>query len=127
MLTGLRVGGQFIGNPYRTTEWPEDPAYYAKWELLVRYGMEPPFATELVSQDAKNFQIPAMEIARAEIHTRRRFWTGPIPNSGLVRFDLRRGKRRRFILLGRQDPASLQQALNSAGVQIDPLAPVELN
>ncbi len=116
-ITGLRVGGQVYSSQRSTLA--EDPSFYAKRELLVQYGTQAPWAVDLAFQDPKNFQIPVSQVASADFRTRRSLWLGPIPNSGVVKFRLRDGKRRRFILIGRQQAREVHASLMWAGVPVN--------
>ena len=117
-LTGLRVSGQLWVTGFETKQWPDDPADYADSVLLAKYGRNTPHAIELHSEDKNNFQISCAEIESATFKQRKSWWTASIPNSGDVIFRLRSGKTQRFILLGRQEPNVVKDALTWAGISV---------
>jgi hypothetical protein len=54
-----------------------------------------------------NFAIPKPEVAGIRFNPRPKWGMGPVPHSGRLLVDLRRGRSRELILLGDQDGAEL--------------------
>ena len=119
-VAGARVGGQLLATSRRS--YSTEPSDYAKPKLLLRWAAADPIAPDFLADDRKNFVYSSAEIREAHVSRRRALWTGAIPNSGSVTLAPREGRRRRFILLGEQDPAAIHSLLLSSGIPISPLA-----
>lgn len=120
-IVGARVGGQLIGTEFG--EHPDDPRSYARADLLRRCLAADPLDPRFTDLDRKNFRYSISEIREARFSTRRALWTGGVPNSGSITLLPRAGRRRRLILLGRQDLRAIHALLVSGGIPASPLAP----
>lgn len=119
VIAGARVGGQLTG---LGDVHPSAPEAYAHAKLLARWLATDPTSPDYVSSDPKNFVYASGEILEARLSTRRARWTGPIPNSGSIVLVPRSGRKRRLILLGRQDVRAVHGLLAANGVPAAPLA-----
>jgi hypothetical protein len=120
VVAGARVGGQLgVG----AVQISDDPTAYTKPDLLRRALEADPFAHGFLASDRRNFVHSIAELGEARLSARRALWTGPVPNSGSVTFIPRAGRKRRLILLGRQDLGVVRALLISEGVPVTPLAP----
>jgi hypothetical protein len=69
---------------------------------------------EFLAADERNFLLKYADVERVMLSAKRARWTAGLPNSGSIRFHLWTGQQRRFILIGAQDVARLEELLVGA-------------
>jgi hypothetical protein len=74
-----------------------------------RFDALDPFGPALLDQDPRNFQILRTDVARMRFRRNRSLWTAF--NVGVVELELLDGTRRRFILVGDQEPDTVLSLL----------------
>ena len=116
VIAGVRVGGQL---------WPEgwggyatDPRAYADPALLRVAADADPLSPDFVESDRRNFRFTGAELRDVRLSKRRAWHTGVIPNCGVVTLVPHRGRRKRLILLGKQNLTDLRRILTDAGLPL---------
>ena len=74
------------------------------------YDALEPDSPDFLPADKRNFVIHRSEVLRVNVIRKRSRWTGPEVNSGMVRIETFGGTRK-LILMGHQDPASIEAQL----------------
>lgn len=118
-IVGARVGGQIVHVQHRE---PSNPLSYVKPKLLVEYSQGAFLSDDFLQLDRKNFILSSAEIQEVEMSTRKSRWTGPLPNSGVLKIKSRNAQTRKLILLGKQDFDGLRAKIQSCGIPISPHA-----
>ena len=118
-VVAARVNGQLTRPPARD---PSDPESYVEPHKLLLYQGIEPRDPRFIDLDKRNFRLSSAELIEVRASRRRALWTGPLPNSGSITLIPRSGRRRRLILLGRQDLARVHALLVSAGFPMSRLA-----
>ena len=119
MVVAVRVNGQLVKPPSGD---PSEPESYVQARMLMQYQGVDPLDPRLIDLDKRNFRISSAETKEVAISRRRALWTGPLPNSGAVTIVPRTGKRRRLILLGKQDLAGVHALFGATGFPVSRLA-----
>ena len=80
-------------------------------EREAHYDSLDPGSEAFVAADRRNFILTRDDTEEASVSRKRSLWTGGMPNRGSVRFTLRSGGRRRFIVVNDQDIGQVERAL----------------
>jgi hypothetical protein len=110
-LAGAYVAGQIYDEPSAAVQLQQlgplvSPIVRGRLarrhEREMRYDGLDPFGADMLAQDPRNFHLPRTEVVRARFRRSRSLWTAF--NVGSVELELQDGTKRRFILVGDQDP-----------------------
>jgi hypothetical protein len=109
---GAKVAGQFYDEQSAETQLNQlgplaDPiiqqALCNLEEKIRIYDGIDPMSSAFLEADKTNFRILKEEVRRILINRKKSLWTASTPNSGTIKFVMRDGKTRKFILIGNQD------------------------
>lgn len=70
-----------------------------------------PMSSAFLEADKTNFRILKEEVRRILINRKKSLWTASTPNSGTIKFVMRDGKTRKFILIGNQDVLQIKASV----------------
>lgn len=116
-FVGVRVRGQITG--VERLQDPADPWSYVREDWAARYAnANLDDLDSLKAIDKHNFSLTSDEVRSVQMRSRRTWWTGPLPNSGTLKFKLLSGKSRRFILIGKQDRQAAVEFFAHAGIDV---------
>jgi hypothetical protein len=112
VIAGVRVGGQLW--PQGVGGYATDPRAYADRALLRVAADADPLSPDFVDSYSKSFRFTSAELRDVRVSNRRAWYTGVIPNCGVVTLVPHRGRRMRLILLGKQNLVNLRRVLTNA-------------
>jgi hypothetical protein len=109
-VIGIRVRG-LMSAPMWITERCYNPYFYPRPRAVEKYNRMNLEAPALLKFSHANFQIARKDIEQCEFTANPKWGMGTMPYSGRIILNLRNGRTRELILLGKQDGPDLQSKL----------------
>jgi len=111
MLVGTTVRGLAISPPVATSSMLNQD-FWVLTQTAERYERIDLTSAKLLQMHSANFQLHWHDIAQTEYRAGRKWGMGNVPHSGRLVLQLRDGRQRELILLGRQNGNNLKEKFN---------------
>jgi hypothetical protein len=108
MLVGVTVRGLVISPPVVASSMLNQE-FWVRTQTAKRYGRIEFTSAKLLQMHSANFQVHWNDIAQTEYRAGRKWGMGNVPHSGRLVLQLRDGRQRELILLGRQNGNTLKE------------------
>jgi hypothetical protein len=108
MLVGATVRGLVISPPVVTSSMLNQE-FWVRTQTAKRYERIDLASVKLLQMHSANFQVHWNDIAQTEYRAGRKWGMGKLPHSGRLVLQLRDGRKRELILLGRQNGNTLKE------------------
>jgi hypothetical protein len=108
MLVGTTVRGLVINPPVATSSML-DQEFWVRTQTTKSYERIDLTSAKLLQMHSANFQIHWNDIAQTEYRAGQKWGMGKVPHSGRLILQLRDGRKRELILLGRQNGNTLKE------------------
>ncbi len=122
LLSGARVAGQAYDaqavEAMGRAGYPPTGAIQKRAEREIMYSSVDPTSSAFLTLDKHNFQLHASEVASIAFSARKSWWTGGLPNKGVLTILKNDGTTSRFILVGEQDVSRIQRLLKVANFSV---------
>ena len=113
MLCGAKVRG-LVASPRMTTPVMSEQDFWVSSRLGQFYDQLDPESKEFLEIESSNFQIDYQEIVTIDYVSGKKWGMGRVPHSGRILLNLRNGRVRELILLGRQNGYDLKQSIEKS-------------
>jgi hypothetical protein len=118
LMSGARVAGQAydaqVVEVMSRAGYGPGGAMHKRAEREIMYSSINPTSDAFLTLDKHNFQLHASEVVSAAFSARKSWWTGGLPNRGVLTISKSDGSALRLILVGVQDVSRIQQLLKEA-------------
>ncbi|MBR1124943.1 hypothetical protein JQ628_25705 [Bradyrhizobium lablabi] len=108
MLVGATVRGLVISPPVVSSSMLNQE-FWVRTQTAKRYERIDPTSAKLLQMHSANFQVHWNDIAQTEYRAGKKWGMGNVPHSGRLVLQLRDGRQRELILLGRQNGNTLKE------------------
>jgi hypothetical protein len=118
LLSGARIAGQAYDaqavEVMARAGYGPTSALQKRAELERMYSSVDPTTKTFLGLDNQNFQLRASDVVDVVFSGRKSWWTGGLPNKGVVTIHKRDGSTLRLILVGDQDLSRIQRLFEGA-------------
>jgi hypothetical protein len=122
LLSGARVAGQAydaqVVEAMARAGYGPRAAIQERAQRETMYSSVDPTAECFLGLDKHNFQLRTSEVVDIEFSGRKSWWTGGLPNQGILTIHQSNRSTLRLILVGDQDVTRIRRLLKGAGFSI---------